>query len=71
MNRLLTDMSFNFAGYFSFLNEKGTQAATVYTTIVQLVRERVYKFLCLENLSAYTESHGKAHPLKSRKRSCQ
>ncbi|XP_053695075.1 uncharacterized protein LOC128742672 [Sabethes cyaneus] len=47
----------DYPGYFSFLSEKGTQMATVYTTIVQLVRERVYKFLSLENLSAYTESH--------------
>lgn len=47
----------DYPGYFSFLNDKGTQAATVYTTIMQLVRERVYKFLSLENLSAYTESH--------------
>ncbi|XP_058819228.1 uncharacterized protein LOC131682066 [Topomyia yanbarensis] len=46
----------DYPGYFSFLNDKGTQTATIYTTIVQLVRERVYKFLCLENLSAYTES---------------
>lgn len=47
----------DYPGYFSFLNDKGAQTATVYTTIVQLVRERVYKFLSLENLSAYTESH--------------
>nr|XP_019564995.2 uncharacterized protein LOC109433065 [Aedes albopictus]XP_029715435.1 uncharacterized protein LOC109433065 [Aedes albopictus] len=47
----------DYPGYFSFLNEKGTQTAVVYTTIVQLVRERVYKFLSLENISAYTESH--------------
>ncbi|XP_058446582.1 uncharacterized protein LOC131427427 isoform X2 [Malaya genurostris] len=46
----------DYPGYFSFLNDKGTQTVTVYTTIVQLVRERVYKFLSLENLSAYTES---------------
>lgn len=47
----------DYPGYFSFLSEKGTQMATVYNTIVQLVRERVYKFLSLENLSAYTETH--------------
>lgn len=47
----------DYPGYFSFLNDKGTQLATAYTTIVQLVRERVYKFLSLENISAYTESH--------------
>lgn len=52
-------ISFSFLGYFSFLNEKGAQTAVIYTTIVQLVRERVYKFLSLENISAYTESHGK------------
>ncbi|XP_062545798.1 uncharacterized protein LOC134212185 [Armigeres subalbatus] len=47
----------DYPGYFSFLSDKGTQLATAYTTIVQLVRERVYKFLSLENISAYTESH--------------
>lgn len=47
----------DYPGYFSFLNEKGAQTAVIYTTIVQLVRERVYKFLSLENISAYTESH--------------
>ncbi|XP_055632648.1 uncharacterized protein LOC129773113 isoform X2 [Toxorhynchites rutilus septentrionalis] len=47
----------DYPGYFSFVNDKGVQTATVYTTVVQLVRERVYKFLSLENLSAYTESH--------------
>ncbi|XP_055600002.1 uncharacterized protein LOC129749140 [Uranotaenia lowii] len=47
----------DYSGYFSFLSDKGTQTATAYTTIVQLVRERVYKFLSLENLSGYTESH--------------
>ncbi|XP_038109253.1 uncharacterized protein LOC6031333 [Culex quinquefasciatus] len=47
----------DYPGYFSFLTEKGAAAATAYTTIVQLVRERVYKFLSLENLSAYTETH--------------
>uniref|UniRef100_A0A182SVU2 CABIT domain-containing protein n=1 Tax=Anopheles maculatus TaxID=74869 RepID=A0A182SVU2_9DIPT len=44
-------------GYFSFINDKGAPTATVYTTIVQLVRDQVYKFLSLDNLSAYTESH--------------
>uniref|UniRef100_A0A182MEY7 CABIT domain-containing protein n=1 Tax=Anopheles culicifacies TaxID=139723 RepID=A0A182MEY7_9DIPT len=43
--------------YFSFINDKGAPTATVYTTIVQLVRDQVYKFLSLDNLSAYTESH--------------
>uniref|UniRef100_A0A182W7N3 CABIT domain-containing protein n=1 Tax=Anopheles minimus TaxID=112268 RepID=A0A182W7N3_9DIPT len=45
------------SGYFSFINDKGAPTATVYTTIVQLVRDQVYKFLSLDNLSAYTESH--------------
>ncbi|EAA12152.5 AGAP007774-PA, partial [Anopheles gambiae str. PEST] len=44
-------------GYFSFINDKGAPTATVYTTIVQLVRDQVYKFLSLDSLSAYTESH--------------
>ncbi|KFB46196.1 hypothetical protein ZHAS_00014199 [Anopheles sinensis] len=48
----------DFPGYFSFINDKGAPTATIYTTIVQLVRDQVYKFLSLENLSAYTESQG-------------
>ncbi|XP_058061320.1 uncharacterized protein LOC131211744 [Anopheles bellator] len=60
----------DFPGYFSFINEKGAASATVYTTIVQLVRDQVYKFLSLENLAAYTESHAdnfshKAHYVKA------
>ncbi|XP_052892747.1 uncharacterized protein LOC128300656 [Anopheles moucheti] len=47
----------DFPGYFSFISDKGAPTATVYTTIVQLVRDQVYKFLSLDNLSAYTESH--------------
>uniref|UniRef100_A0A6E8VTF1 Uncharacterized protein n=1 Tax=Anopheles coluzzii TaxID=1518534 RepID=A0A6E8VTF1_ANOCL len=47
----------DFPGYFSFINDKGAPTATVYTTIVQLVRDQVYKFLSLDSLSAYTESH--------------
>uniref|UniRef100_A0A182JJW9 CABIT domain-containing protein n=1 Tax=Anopheles atroparvus TaxID=41427 RepID=A0A182JJW9_ANOAO len=46
----------DFPGYFSFINDKGAPTATIYTTVVQLVRDQVYKFLSLENLSAYTES---------------
>jgi hypothetical protein len=39
------------------MNEKGTaSAATLYTTMIQLVRERVYKFLSVDNMQAYTES---------------
>lgn len=30
--------------------------ATQYTTMTQLVRERVYKFLSIDNMQAYTES---------------
>lgn len=45
-----------FAGYFSLVNEKGTPTATQYTTMTQLVRERVYKFLSIDNMQAYTES---------------
>uniref|UniRef100_A0A182PJQ7 CABIT domain-containing protein n=1 Tax=Anopheles epiroticus TaxID=199890 RepID=A0A182PJQ7_9DIPT len=47
----------DFPGYFSFINDKGAPTATVYTTIVQLVRDQVHKFLSLDSLSAYTESH--------------
>lgn len=44
------------AGYFSLLNDKGHATATVYTKVIELVRERVYKFLTMENLIAYNES---------------
>ncbi|KAG5681311.1 hypothetical protein PVAND_010760 [Polypedilum vanderplanki] len=47
----------DFTGYFSFVNEKGTPTATLYTTMIQLVRERVYKFLSVDNMQAYTESN--------------
>lgn len=43
-------------GYFSLINDRGTSTATLYTTIVQLVRERVYKFLSVDSLTAYTET---------------
>lgn len=45
------------------MNEKGTTTATQYTTMTQLVRERVYKFLSIDNMQAYTESNtkGKFH----------
>lgn len=46
-----------FAGYFSLVNEKGSPTATQYTTMMQLVRERVYKFLSIDNMQAYTESN--------------
>jgi hypothetical protein len=39
------------------VNEKGTPTATQYTTMTQLVRERVYKFLSIDNMQAYTESN--------------
>jgi hypothetical protein len=39
------------------VNEKGTLTATQYTTMTQLVRERVYKFLSIDNMQAYTESN--------------
>lgn len=44
------------AGYFSLINDKGSSTATLYTTLIQLVRERVYKFLSVDNMQAYTES---------------
>lgn len=43
-------------GYFSMVNEKGQATATVYSKVIELVRERVYKFLTLENMVAYNES---------------
>lgn len=43
-------------GYFSLINDKGAPTATLYTTITKLVREKVYKFLSVDNLTAYTES---------------
>lgn len=48
--------SFFYAGYFSLINDKGVPTATLYTTITKLVREKVYKFLSVDNLTAYTES---------------
>lgn len=45
-----------FAGFFSLVNEKGAPTATLYTTITKLVREKVYKFLSVDNLTAYTET---------------
>jgi hypothetical protein len=39
------------------VNDKGTSTATLYTTMIQLVRERVYKFLSVDNMQAYTESN--------------
>lgn len=54
----LMNVIFNFlSGYFSLVNEKGTPTATQYTTMTQLVRERVYKFLSIDNMQAYTESN--------------
>lgn len=43
-------------GYFSLVNERGASTACCYTSIVQLVRERVYKFLSVDTLTAYSES---------------
>lgn len=41
----------------------------MYTTMIQLVRERVYKFLSVDNMQAYTESNptsgGKSHQMDS------
>jgi hypothetical protein len=52
------------SGYFSLVNEKGAATATIYTTMVQLVRERVYKFVSIENLTAYTETYSTGLYLK-------
>lgn len=53
-------MSYFFAlpisGYFSLLNDKGIPTATLYTSLIQLVRERVYKFVSVDNMPAFTES---------------
>ncbi|XP_068150284.1 uncharacterized protein B4 isoform X2 [Drosophila tropicalis] len=45
-----------FPGYFSMLNEKGLPMATQYNSLMQLVRERVYKFASVDNMPAFTES---------------
>ncbi|KAH8266606.1 hypothetical protein KR018_002934 [Drosophila ironensis] len=45
-----------FPGYFSLLNEKGMPTATQYGSLMQLVRERVYKFASVDNMPAFTES---------------
>uniref|UniRef100_A0A6P4END1 Uncharacterized protein LOC108043812 isoform X2 n=1 Tax=Drosophila rhopaloa TaxID=1041015 RepID=A0A6P4END1_DRORH len=45
-----------FPGYFSLLSEKGLPTATQYGSLIQLVRERVYKFASVDNMPAFTES---------------
>ncbi|KAM8715137.1 hypothetical protein ACLKA7_002218 [Drosophila subpalustris] len=45
-----------FSGYFSLLNEKGLPTATQYGSLMQLVRERVYKFASVDNMPAFSES---------------
>ncbi|KAH8263848.1 hypothetical protein KR038_002025 [Drosophila bunnanda] len=45
-----------FSGYFSLLSEKGLPTATQYSSLMQLVRERVYKFASVDNMPAFTES---------------
>ncbi|KAL9925453.1 imaginal disc development protein B4 isoform 1-T2 [Glossina fuscipes fuscipes] len=45
-----------FPGYFSLLNDKGMPTATQYTSLIQLVRERVCKFVSVENMPTFTES---------------
>lgn len=37
----------------------------MYTTIIQLVRERVYKFISVDNMTAYTEQTTDTFPRKS------
>ncbi|GAB0096812.1 LOC108017129 [Sergentomyia squamirostris] len=54
-----------YPGYFSLVNEKGGATASIYTTIIQLVRERVYKFLSMENMVAYSESQNQDIAIKS------
>ncbi|XP_063698932.1 uncharacterized protein LOC134829660 [Culicoides brevitarsis] len=53
----------DFQGYFSLVNERGASTACCYTSIVQLVRERVYKFLSVDTLTAYSESQTGDKPL--------
>nr|XP_016998296.2 uncharacterized protein LOC108058210 isoform X2 [Drosophila takahashii]XP_016998297.2 uncharacterized protein LOC108058210 isoform X2 [Drosophila takahashii]XP_016998298.2 uncharacterized protein LOC108058210 isoform X2 [Drosophila takahashii]XP_016998299.2 uncharacterized protein LOC108058210 isoform X2 [Drosophila takahashii] len=45
-----------FPGYFSLVSEKGLPTATQYGSLIQLVRERVYKFASVDNMPAFTES---------------
>ncbi|XP_055372152.1 putative uncharacterized protein DDB_G0277255 [Condylostylus longicornis] len=45
-----------FPGYFSLINDKGLPTATQYTSLIQLVRERVHKFISVDSLPAFTES---------------
>lgn len=51
-------------GYFSLVNEKGQATAAVYSKVIELVRERVYKFLTLENMVAYNESFSEGEDFK-------
>ncbi|XP_026467694.1 uncharacterized protein LOC113371277 [Ctenocephalides felis] len=42
--------------WFSLVSDKGDAVAAVHTTLMQLVRERVYKFVSTEPFAAYSET---------------
>lgn len=66
-----------FPGYFSLVNDKGLPSATLYTTLVQLVRECVHKFISVDSLPAFMESQStdtfppRSHYVKSTARGGQ
>lgn len=47
---------FFLSGWFSLVSDKGDAVAAVHTTLMQLVRERVYKFVSTEPFAAYSET---------------
>ncbi|XP_073822581.1 imaginal disc development protein B4 [Musca autumnalis] len=59
-----------FPGYFSMLNDKGAPTATLYTSLVQLVRERVCKFVSVENMAAFIESQPNGNNANSPTEGC-
>ncbi|XP_037825387.1 uncharacterized protein LOC119613446 [Lucilia sericata] len=59
-----------FPGYFSLLNDKGLPTATLYTSLVQLVRERVCKFVSVENMPAFMESQANGSNANSPTEGC-
>ncbi|XP_065358104.1 uncharacterized protein B4 [Calliphora vicina] len=59
-----------FPGYFSLLNDKGMPTATLYTSLVQLVRERVCKFVSVENMPAFMESQANGSTANSPTEGC-
>lgn len=51
------------SGYFSLV-ENGTSTAIAYSTITQLIRDKVFKFVSLNKLQGYTESGAKGKQFK-------